>query len=69
MQTLLLFILDLILAAIAYFLYIGVFIPTMQKNKVYDKIKAKERDALDQALGMQEYFGIRMDATDEKKRK
>jgi len=58
-MTIALIILDLILAAVAYFLYMGVFIPQMAKNALYAKLKAKERAEIDKQLGIQEYFGIK----------
>lgn len=67
MQTFLLLVLDLILAGIAYFLYVGLFVPIMKKNALYGKLKAKERDLLDQKLGMQEYFGLKVEETEKKK--
>lgn len=51
-------VLDAILAGIAYFLYIGLYIPTMKKNAVYAKLTAKQRAELDVKLGLQEYFGM-----------
>ncbi len=61
MDTLFLFLQDVILAAIAYFLYIGVFTPIMKKNALYAKLKAKEKAELDQRLGLQEYFAVKTD--------
>lgn len=57
METLLLIVLDVILGAVAYFLYISIFIPTMKKNALYAKLTAKQRLELDNKLGLQEYFG------------
>lgn len=57
MQTLLLFIQDVILAAIAYFLYLGVFIPIIKKNAFFAKLNAKEKAEVERKLGIQEYFG------------
>lgn len=56
-NSILLFILDLILAAVAYFLYIGVFIPQISKNNAYNRLKAKEREELDRKLELERYFG------------
>jgi hypothetical protein len=59
MQTILLLILDLILAAIAYFLYLGVFVPILEKNKTYDRLKAKEKAELDRQIDVERYFGCK----------
>lgn len=59
MQTFFLFVLDVIMAGIAYFLYLGVFVPTMKKNALYAKLKAKQRAELDEKLGLQEYFSVK----------
>lgn len=61
MTTFLLIILDLILGAIAYFLYISIFIPTLNKNALYAKLKAKQRAELDDKIGLQEYFSVKVD--------
>jgi len=53
-------ILDLILAAIAYMLFIAVFVPMLKKNAVYDKLKAKERAEIDRQLDIKEYLGVKL---------
>lgn len=58
MTSFLLLILDVILAATAYMIYISLFIPTIKKNSVYAKLTAKQRAELDVRLGLQEYFGM-----------
>jgi hypothetical protein len=60
-NTILFIFLDLILAAIAYLLFEGVFIPTKAKAAVYAKLKAKEREELDRRLDLNHYFGAHAD--------
>lgn len=59
MITILLVILDLILAAIAYLLYTAVFIPQAAKNAAYAKLKAKEKEELERRLDAEHYFGAK----------
>lgn len=60
MNTFLLFILDVVVGAVAYFIYLGVFIPAMKKNELYAKILTKERMELEKKLGLEQYFGIKV---------
>lgn len=60
-NSILLGILDIILALIAYLLFVGVFIPTAAKNAAYAKLKAKEREELDRKLDLEHYFGAHAD--------
>lgn len=53
-------ILDLIMAAIAYMLFVGVFAPILKKNAVYAKLKAKERAEIDRQLDVKEYLGVKL---------
>jgi len=53
-------ILDLIMAAIAYMLFVGVFAPMLKKNAVYAKLKAKERAEIDRQLDVKEYLGVKI---------
>jgi hypothetical protein len=55
-----LMILDLILAAIAYMMFIAIFVPILKKNAVYGKLKAKERAEIDRQLDVQEYLGVKL---------
>ena len=55
-----LIILDLIMAAIAYMLFVGVFAPILKKNAVYAKLKAKERAEIDRQLDVKEYLGVKI---------
>lgn len=66
MTSFLLLVLDVILGAVAYFLYIAVFIPVIKKNEFYAKLKAKQRLELDEKLGLQEYFAVKTE--DDKKK-
>ena len=59
MLTILLLILDIIMGAIGYLLYISVFIPYQAKNAAYAKLKAKERAELDRRLDVEHYFGAK----------
>lgn len=68
MTSFLLFILDVILGGIAYFLYIAIFIPAMKKNEFYAKLKAKQRAELDDRIGLQEYFAVKTENEIEKKK-
>jgi hypothetical protein len=56
----LMIILDLILAAIAYMMFVGVFVPILKKNAVYAKLKAKERAEIDRQLDVKEYLGVKI---------
>lgn len=47
------------MAAIAYLLYISVFIPYQAKTSAYSKLKAKERLELDRRLDIEHYFGAK----------
>lgn len=53
-------ILDLIMAAIAYMIFVGVFAPMLKKNAVYAKLKAKERAEIDRQLDVKEYLGVKL---------
>lgn len=57
-------ILDIILAAIAYMLFIGVFTPVLKKNAAYAKLKAKERAEIDRQLDIKEYLGVKVNNDD-----
>lgn len=60
MTTILFLFLDLILAAIAYLLYISLFVPIQKKNAAYAKLKAKEKEELDRKLEVEHYFGAKI---------
>lgn len=60
MTTILLLILDIIMAAIAYLLYSAVFVPLMAKDAAYNKLKAKERAEIDRKLDAEHYFGAKV---------
>jgi hypothetical protein len=60
-NSILLLFLDLILLAIAYLLFEGVFIPTKAKAAVYAKLKAKEREELERRMDIEHYFGAKAD--------
>lgn len=55
-----LIVLDLILAAIAYMMFVGVFVPILKKNATYAKLKAKERAEIDRQLDVKEYLGVKI---------
>jgi len=57
MTIFLLFILDAIMAAIAFFLFKGVFVPEMKKHAAYEKLSAKKRKELEDKLAVQQIFG------------
>lgn len=57
MTIFLLLILDLIMAAIAFLLFKGVFIPEMKKSKAYEKLSTKKRQELEDKLAVERYFG------------
>jgi len=59
MTNFLMFILVLIMGAIAYLLFIGIFVPQIAKNRLYAKLKAKEREELDIKLDLENYFGVK----------
>jgi uncharacterized protein YpmB len=59
MTTILLLVLDVIMAAIAYLLYVSVFVPYQSKNAAYAKLKAKEKLELDRKLEVEHYFGVK----------
>jgi hypothetical protein len=60
-NTILLLFLDLILGAIAYLLFEGVFIPIKAKAAIYAKLKAKEREELERRMDLEHYFGSHAD--------
>jgi hypothetical protein len=62
MTTILLLILDVVMAAIAYLLYMSVFVPLMAKNAAYNKLKAKERAEIDRKLDAEHYFGAKLES-------
>lgn len=57
MTAILLLLLDIIMGAIGFFLYQGIFQPQINKNAAFAKLKAKEREELDRKLNIQNYFG------------
>jgi hypothetical protein len=59
MTNILLGVLDLIMAAIAYLLYTAVFVPHLAKSSAYAKLKAREKAELDRRLEVEHYFGAK----------
>ena len=57
MTAFLLFILDVLLAAIAFFLFKAVFVPEMKKHIAFEKLSAKKRKELEDKLCVERFFG------------
>jgi hypothetical protein len=61
MTAFFLLIVDVLLGLLAYMIFICWFIPTRARNAFYAKLKAKEVAELDKKLGLNEYFGAKID--------